>query len=223
MTSQLQNQTAAADQSQATHVSAIVLAAGHSSRMGAFKPLLPFGPRTVIETCIENLRTGGAGDVVVVVGDDSRAQKIRQCLENAAVAFAVNPDAQSEMSASIACGVRALCGAPGAVLVNPVDHAAVPPEVAALLINEWRNGARLVKPTWQSRGGHPVLIDLEFCDELLRLDSSAGLKTFFNAHQAQVRRVPVSSNYIIRDMDTWDDYCALHRDVFGTPPPALTV
>ena len=40
-------------------IAAIVLAAGRSQRMGAFKPLLPFGPKTVIETCIENLRGGG--------------------------------------------------------------------------------------------------------------------------------------------------------------------
>ena len=222
MTSRLENSAAGAEQLHTSVVSAIVLAAGQSRRMGAFKPLLPFGPKTVIETCIENLRAGGAEEVVVVVGPDFRAQEIKQCLEHTAVTFAVNPDANSEMSASIACGVGALPDAPGAVIINPVDHAAVPPEVVALLIHEWRHGAPLVKPTWHSRGGHPVLIDLEFRDELLQLDSGAGLKAFFSFHQEQVRRLPVTSNYIIRDMDTWDDYCALHRDLFGAPPPPST-
>ncbi len=36
--------------------------------MGAFKPLLPFGPQTVIESCIQFLRAGGVGSVVVVIG-----------------------------------------------------------------------------------------------------------------------------------------------------------
>ena len=40
-------------------VAAIILAAGRSERMGAFKPLLPFGPSTVIEACIEYLHAGG--------------------------------------------------------------------------------------------------------------------------------------------------------------------
>jgi len=84
---------------------------------------------------------------------------------------------------------------------------------------EWRNGALLVKPTWNERGGHPVLVDLSFRDELLTLEPQAGLKSFFRAHQEQVRRVAVASNYIARDMDTWDDYSALHREVFGVPPP----
>jgi molybdenum cofactor cytidylyltransferase len=107
------------------------------------------------------------------------------------------------------------------VIINPVDHAAVPGEAVELLISQWKKGARLVKPTWNGRGGHPVLVDLGFRDELLSLNPDGGLKAFFSIHQAQVKRVPVNSNYIARDMDTWDDYRALHQEVFGVPPPVL--
>ena len=200
-------------------ISAIILAAGRSERMGAFKPLLPFGPTTVIETCIENIRGGGVETIVVVLGQGPRAEELKDHLQNSRVMFAINPDPRSEMSASIACGVRALPKATRAVIINPADHAAVPSEVVAQLITEWRNGALLVKPTWNARGGHPVLVDLSFREELLTLDPQAGLKAFFSAHQEQVKRVPVNSNYIARDMDTWDDYCALHQEVFGVPPP----
>ena len=48
-----------------------------------------------------------------------------------------------------------------------------------------------------------------------------GLKSFFRDHQAQINRVEVNSNYIARDMDTWDDYVALHREVFGDAAPEL--
>jgi molybdenum cofactor cytidylyltransferase len=202
-------------------VAGIVLAAGRSERMGAFKPLLPFGPTTVVETCIENLRGGGVGTVIVVLGQGPRAKDLRQHLKNARVSFAINPDPQSQMSASIACGVRELPKAARAVIINPVDHAAVRGEVIELVISQWKKGARLVKPTWNDRGGHPVLVDLGFRDELLGLDPDGGLKAFFSIHQAQVKRVPVNSNYIARDMDTWDDYRALHQEVFGVPPPAL--
>jgi len=86
-----------------------------------------------------------------------------------------------------------------------------------MLVSEWQQGARLVKPTWKDRGGHPVLIDLSFRDELLNLNPNGGLKTFFIERQDQVKRVAVDSNYIARDMDTWDDYVALHQEVFGFP------
>jgi CTP:molybdopterin cytidylyltransferase MocA len=200
-------------------VAAIILAAGRSERMGAFKPLLPFGPATVIESCIENIRGAGVETIVVVLGQDPQSEELKDHLQKSHVTFALNPDPRSEMSASIACGVRALSKSVQAAIINPADHAAVPSEVVAQLITEWEKGARLVKPTWEGRGGHPVLIDLSFRDELLTLDSQAGLKALFSAHPEQVRRVPVNSNYIARDMDTWDDYCALHQEVFGVPPP----
>ncbi len=200
-------------------VSAIILAAGRSKRMGAFKPLLPFGPTTVVQSCIKNLQDGGVQSVVVVIGQDARAELLREQLAEAGVIIAVNPDPTSEMAASIAAGVRALPGSAKAVLINPVDIAAVPAEVVRVLIHEWTAGARLAKPTWSERGGHPVLVDLDYREELLNLDPQRGLKAFFEVHLDQVKRVAVSSNKIARDMDTWDDYCALHLEVFGVPPP----
>lgn len=200
-------------------VAAIVLAAGHSERMGAFKPLLPFGNTTVIESCIEHLRMGGVETVIVVLGHDFRAERLKQYLSSSAVTFALNPDAASEMSDSIACGVRQLPDEARAVLITPADHPAVPSEVVALLISEWLEGARLVVPTHNERGGHPVLVDLGFRAELLSLDPRHGLRTLFHAHPARLCRLAVNSNYIARDMDTWDDYRVLHEEVFGVPPP----
>lgn len=202
-------------------IAAIVLAAGRSQRMGAFKPLLPFGPNTVVGSCIENLRGGGAEIVVVVIGQGARAETLRDRLQNSGVTIAVNPDPESEMSASIASGVRELPESTKAVIINPVDHAAVPAQVVRMLIDEWKKGARLVKPVFNERGGHPVLIDMAFRHELQSLDPDRGLKAFFDVHKDQVARVAVNSNYIARDMDTWDDYCALHLEVFGVPPPEL--
>jgi CTP:molybdopterin cytidylyltransferase MocA len=200
----------------AGEVAAIILAAGRSTRMGSFKPLLPFGASTVIETCIDNLRRGGVETVIVVVGH--RAEDIKEQLKNSGVTFVVNPDSGSEMSASIVCAVPQLSVETKAVLITPADHPAVPAEVITDLVNEWKQGATLVVPTWIDRGGHPVLIDLSFRDELRRLNPHVGLKALFDAHQKQVRRLPVNSSYVARDMDTWDDYCALHEDVFGVPP-----
>lgn len=205
----------------ASEVVGIILAAGRSQRMGAFKPLLPFGPKTVIETAIDNLRSGGIETVVVVLSAGPRAEELKTQLHNSSVVLAINPDSDSEMSSSIACGVRALPAGTKAVMINPVDHAAVPGEIVALLLNEWQQGAQLVKPIWNKRGGHPVLIDIAFRNQLLELDPQSGLKGFFAQRQEQVRRVEVNSNLIARDMDTWDDYVTLHQEVFGVAAPEL--
>jgi len=199
-------------------IAAILLAAGRSRRMGAFKPLLPFGNSTVIECCIDSLLTAGIESIVVVIGH--RGEEIRGLLRNRNLTFAVNPDPDSEMSSSIACGVELTDQNSKAVLITPVDHPAVPPEVVILLLKEWKNGAKLVQPEHGGRGGHPVLIDLAYRTELLALDPHEGLRGFFNGHREEVRRVPVDSPYVARDMDTWEDYRQLHEDVFGSAPPA---
>jgi CTP:molybdopterin cytidylyltransferase MocA len=194
---------------------AILLAAGRSSRMGAFKPLLPFGNKTVIECCIDSLREGGVETIVVVLGH--RADDLRE--ELTGVSFAVNPDPDSEMGASIAAGVRELPGDAQATLIALADHPAVPASVVTTVIAEWTQGTRIVVPTWQGRGGHPVLVDLSFRPELLNLTESGGLRALFESHREAVRRVPVDSPFIARDMDTWDDYRALHQEATGKPAP----
>jgi molybdenum cofactor cytidylyltransferase len=194
-------------------ISAILLAAGRSRRMGAFKPLLPFGDRTVIECCLSNLQTAGVEDIVIVLGH--RAEDIRAQLKNLAVTFAINPDPDSEMSASIACGVAAVSSSAKGLIIAPVDHPAVPGQTIGILIDEWRRGARLVQPEHEGRGGHPVLVDLAYRIELLGLDPESGLRALFAAHRSEVRRVRVSSPFVARDMDTWEDYQRLHQDFFG--------
>ena len=201
-----------------TNVAAILLAAGRSTRMGAFKPLLPFGNKTVIESCIDYLRTGDVETIVVVLGH--RAEEVRKQLAKLPITFAHNNDPTSEMGASIAAGVRDLPNAVEATLIALCDYPAVPAKVVTSLIETWKSGARLVKPTWQDRGGHPVLVDLSFRSELLSLGSSGGLKALFDAHRDEVTRLPVDSPYVARDIDTWDDYNALHQELTGKPAPA---
>ena len=185
--------------------------------MGAFKPLLPFGNKTVIECCLDYLRDGGVETIVVVVGH--RADEVRKKLDQQSLLFAVNPDPKSEMGVSIAAGVRELPEPYQAVVIALCDHPAVPPAVVTTLLQTWKKGARLVIPTWQGRGGHPVLVDLSFKSELLELKSSGGLRSLFEAHKNDVQRVAVASPFIARDMDTWDDYLALHQEVTGKPAP----
>jgi len=187
--------------------------------MGAFKPLLPFGNSTVIDACIANLRSGGVESVVVVVGQDSAAEKLRNHLAGANVTLAINPEPESEMGDSIGCGVAQLPDQTQAVLVTPADHPAVPPSVVAQLIEKWQTGAKLLVPTFENRGGHPVLADISFRDALLNLDRQRGLRQLFQVNSALVQRIAVKSKYIARDMDTWDDYRVLHEEIFGVSPP----
>lgn len=197
-------------------VAALLLAAGRSRRMGAFKPLLPFGDVTVIETCINNLRGAEVNDIVVVVGHC--ANEIQKHLEPYELRFALNPDSESEMGESIRRGVEHISEDAKCLLIALVDHPAVSSATIRTIVAAWQRGARLVQPEHAGRGGHPVLIDFSYRNELLNLDPGTGLRSFFDAHRTEVLRLPVESPYVARDMDTWEDYLALHAQVLGREP-----
>jgi molybdenum cofactor cytidylyltransferase len=105
-----------------------------------------------------------------------------------------------------------------AVLIAPADHPAISADAIKSIMNEWKSGALLVQPEYADRGGHPVLVDRRYFDELLRLDPKVGLRGFFAQHRGETRRLPVNSPFIARDMDKWEDYLSLHLEVFGRAP-----
>ena len=199
------------------NVAAILLAAGRSERMGAFKPLLPFGDKTILESAIASFVDAGVNSIVVVHA--WRAAEIRAQLKGAKVIFAINPDPFGDMGSSISCGVSELPQDTKAVLISPADLPAIPPSVVKAVVQSWEHGSRLVIPTWKERGGHPVLVDQSYFGELQALDPGAGLRKFFRGHANGTTRLAVNSEYIARDLDTWDDYVELHQEIFGKTPP----
>jgi CTP:molybdopterin cytidylyltransferase MocA len=186
--------------------------------MGVFKPLLPFGNQTVIESCVLNLKGGGVDEIIVVTGH--RAEEVKKQVEDLNVKFAFNPKEESEMSESIAYGVREIYQNAKAVFIALVDQPAIPSKIIKQ-ITQARDitKKRLIVPTFQGRGGHPVLLDLSLKDELLNLDSQKGLRWVFEIYKDEVLRLEVDSPYIRNDIDTWEDYRSLHKEVFGVEPP----
>jgi molybdenum cofactor cytidylyltransferase len=199
-------------------IAAVLLAAGRSSRMGAFKPLLPFGGVSVAEACVRALLGGGADEVVVVVGH--RGEEVRAALaREGRVRFALNEEAGSEMGVSVARGVEAVAEDAAAILVALVDYPAVPPgAIRSLIEARARTGARLLIPEWRGRGGHPVLLDASLREEILSVAPARGLRALFDARRPEVLRLPANTPFVTRDVDTWEDYVALHTEAFGHPP-----
>ena len=188
--------------------------------MGAFKPLLPFGHQTVIESCVSNIRAAGIEEIVVVVGHG--ADDIRQTFKSASVKFVTNHNPDAEMSVSIELGVGVISPTARALLITPVDHPAVPPSIVESIMESWRAGAQLIQPQFHEKGGHPVLIDLMHRHELMNLNPEAGLRGFFANHRQEVLRLSVDSPFVAQDMDTWDDYVRLHEAAFGHKPARST-
>lgn len=190
---------------------AILLAAGRSSRMGAFKPLLPFGASTIIETCLDQIEAAGIRDIVVVTGH--RSDELRAALAHRLVSIEVNPDPDSEMAASIAIGVAALDQTVTAVYIALGDQPRIPAKIYSVLARRHRNDARIVVPEFEGHRGHPVLVDLSLRNELMDLDQHGGLRGFLDKFAADVYRRTVDCPYVRMDIDTPEDYRNLTENV----------
>jgi molybdenum cofactor cytidylyltransferase len=186
-------------------IGAILLAAGRSSRMGRFKPLLPLGTSTIIETCLDTIESAGIELTIMVVGH--RAEELQVALAHRSVTFALNPDPDSQMSVSIALGVQALAPDTAAVFLALADQPAITASTYQLLMAERaRTSAQIVVPEFDGHRGHPVLVDLALRAELLELDHGDGLRGFLDRHAPEVVRVPVDSDSVLLDLDTPEQY-----------------
>ena len=196
-------------------ISAILLAAGESKRMaGAFKPLLKWGKRTVIETCIDNLRNSRLAEIIVVLGH--RESEVRARLAGAGVEFAINRDYQKGMVSSIQTGLSLVSPQSDAVLVALADQPMVGSQVINQLIDAYEQGGKKIAlPTHAGKHGHPIIISADYIDEIMQLDTAAddGLRTVIDAHRDEILEVPIDSPEVLEDIDRPEDYERLSKQV----------
>lgn len=187
-------------------VSAIVLAAGRSRRMGRFKPLLPFGDRTVVERVVDALLAVPVDRVLVVVSEE-RADEIRRALGGRAVTYTANPDPDAGMLSSVQTGLRALGGGVDHAMVCLVDQPGVPTEAYRALLEGAAGSGRPAAPQFMGRLGHPVLIPRSLFPEVLALDPrTQSLKDLVRRHEPELLRVPVDSDAVLHDIDDPESY-----------------
>ena len=102
-------------------ISAIVLAAGESTRMGRLKALVPWQGKTLIEYQVESLLDSGASEVVVVVGHLAD-QVSAPVINNSGVIIANNPEYRRGKAGSVKAGLARLASADSEILVLAVDQ-----------------------------------------------------------------------------------------------------
>lgn len=186
-------------------ISAIVLGAGLSTRMGALKQLLPFGERTVIEQVVSTLLDCSLDEIVVVLGH--RHAEIAEVLAKWDVRVTFNPRYAEGMLTSLQHGWRTVNQDTDAVMHVLGDQPHLEQRVAQQLITAYHaSGAGIAVPMFNGRRGHPILLNARYRDEILDLGDGETMRDVLRGHAAQVREVFVESDGILRDMDTWQEY-----------------
>ena len=89
-----------------SNIAVLIIAAGYSSRMNDFKPLLPFGETTALERLIQTYEAHGLEHIYVVVGH--RQDDIRDVLRAYKVQIVFNEAYDQGMFSSIQKGLDAM-------------------------------------------------------------------------------------------------------------------
>ena len=179
-------------------IDCLVPGAGRSERMGSWKPALPFGESTIIQTVVSHALQVCAG-VVLVTG--YRAAELALLFRDAPrVRLVENPDWPLGMFSSIRRGAGHVRTARFFIMLGDMPWTA--PDVYRALLQ--CAPADFVYPVFDGKRGHPVLCNARVKDDVLRADPASGSMKEIAARRA-VEELRWQDDSIHRDIDTMED------------------
>jgi molybdenum cofactor cytidylyltransferase len=187
-------------------ISAILLAAGQSKRMGRPKMLLPWGESTIIEQVITTFLKAGVEDLLVVTG--GAREQVESLISPYPVRKVYNNDhAAGEMLSSIQCALRVMRDDSEATLIGLGDQPQIQERSVRLICEEYQdNMSSLIVPSFQMRRGHPWLAARPLWSEILALRPPESTRDLLNRHADEIRYVSVDTPSVLADLDTPEDY-----------------
>jgi molybdenum cofactor cytidylyltransferase len=187
-------------------ISALILAAGQSQRMGRPKMSLAWGETTVLGHVIDVFHAAGVSDVLVVSGGDRAA--VEEIAASCGVRAAFNAQyADQEMLTSLQVGLRAMAASAEGCFVALGDQPQIEPgTVRAILDLCDSSPAPLIVPSYGMRRGHPWLARRAVWDDILRMSAPLTPRDFLREHADLILHVNVNTPTILADLDTPDDY-----------------
>lgn len=184
---------------------ALIVAAGMSSRMGDFKPMLSIGSISIAQRVVATFQQAGIRKIVMVTGFN--AVTLERHLAGSGVIFLRNDAYETtQMFDSVKIGLTYLRGKCDGVLFTPVD---IPLFTASTLRSLLDSGAELACPVCNGQTGHPILIKETLFDPILSDSGEEGLKGAVARCGTQMRQIPVDDPGILHDADTPADFSAL--------------
>ncbi len=193
-------------------LSAVILAAGDSSRMGAPKAALvtPDSGDSFIARIVRTLRAADVEDLIIVTGrhHDAVLEALARDRVMPSPRIVRNPDPSRGQLSSLLAGMDAVLTArTEALMMTLVDVPLVRVSTVIAVIDEWRRSrAPIVRPAIGDRHGHPVIFDRAVFDEIRRAGLDVGAKSVVRAHEHEIVNVPVDDEGCVRDVDTPADY-----------------
>jgi molybdenum cofactor cytidylyltransferase len=192
----------------ASTVAAVVLAAGHSSRMGANKLLVELAGRALVHHVVAAAVASRATEVVVVTGND--ADGVRAALAGLNVRFVHNAEFATGMASSLRAGIAAVANARAAAIclgdMPRVTAAHLDALIAAFTAAD--DDRAIIVPTHERKRGNPVVWGRAHFPSIAELTGDVGARSLIERNLADARMVALDEGILV-DVDTPDALQAL--------------
>ena len=191
-------------------ISAVILAAGESRRMGKQnKLLLPIGGEALLVKLVASVCASDVGQVLVVIGHE--AEKIRRELNEFPLNFVYNPNFSEGMTTSIKYGVKVVSHECDGLLIclgdMPfINTSEINKLIHAYVKNRIKGEGLIVVPVFKRQRGNPVLFSIEFRNDILEHKKESGCKEVIMKNSDSVMEIEMDDEKMLLDVDTMEDY-----------------
>ena len=187
----------------AANVSAVVLAAGRSTRMGPVNKLVAsFGGRAMVRAVVDALEGSSVRPVVVVTGHE--ADRVEAALAGTGVRLVHNSEHRQGLSTSIRAGLAALPESAQAAVICLGDMPLVTPAHVDKLVAAFdpAEGREICVPVFEGKRGNPVLFARRFFDEIATVRGDVGARHLIGEYEEYVCEVAVDDRAVLVDVDS---------------------
>jgi len=197
-------------------ISAIVLAAGLSTRMGnENKLLLPWKGTTVVAHVVNQLLDAAVDEVIVVLGYEADLVK-RTITKNVRIRFVYNEDFEKGMTTSIQKGVAAADPNSKGFMICLSDLVLMESSDYNKIADAWQkefvqDGKTIVLPTYKGKRGNPIVFSAFYKETILQHDKMNGCKAIVQTNTAHLIKLDFNNDHILKDIDTKEAYAMLNK------------
>lgn len=195
------------------NINSLLIAAGFSSRMGKFKPLLIFRDEPVIISIIKKI-LAFSSKVFIVTGfkENEIKSAINKHFQESAlkekIIFISNPEFEKGMYTSLQKGLTKAKECDW-VLYHFVDQPQLPQKFYSDFIDQTDDKFDWIQPAYENRKGHPVLIKRTVFNIIIDADENSSLKEVTGTKNIIKKIWDCSYKEILFDIDTPEDYNAI--------------
>ena len=186
-------------------ISAILLAAGKSKRMGGENKLAKkIQGIPLIKHSVKNILASFIDELIIVLGH----QKViveKLIDKNEKIKFVFNKDFESGIASSIKTGLNNLSEKTEAFFICLGDMPLVNSDIYNQLIQS-KNNKEIIVPTYKGQQGNPILFSKSIKEKIMTIQGDVGAKKILELNKNKILNVEVGNQSIRKDFNTKDDF-----------------